>query len=176
MDFDVVTSQHGSFTGTISVDNNARIDGGFDGNINAGNAVVIGVNGSVKGEVRAYNVIIAGKFEGTLVCDGKLVIEKTGSVSGTINIAAVEVHEGGALEGTVVRIAKRAVAPDAKAAAVQNEAAGANNAVHAEVKAPEAVTSPAQKEAAPQRKSGFFSKLSMASLSLFALVGCIYFF
>lgn len=175
MEFDVVTSQHGSFNGTITVDNNARINGGFEGNINAGDTVVIGINGLVKGEVRAYNVIVAGKFEGTLVCDGKLLIEKTGSVAGTINIASIEVQEGGVLAGTIVRIAKRAVAPKAEDAAQKQETAKADTSAHVETKEVKPVATPVKSEA-PQRKSGFFGKLSMASLSLFALVGCIYLF
>lgn len=175
MNFDVVTSQHGSFNGTISVDNNARIDGGFEGIINAGDTVVVGINGTVKGEIHAYNVIVAGKVEGTLVCDGKLLIEKTGDVTGNISIAGVEVQEGGCLSGVIVRIAKRAVAPVAQNAAQQEATATADASAHVEVSAPKAAAQAVEK-AEPAPKKGLFARLSMACLTVFAMCGCIYFF
>src|SRR6056300_1218189 len=52
--------------GTISSDNDIRVDGTINGKLICKSKVIIGITGNINGEVHCDSAVIEGKIEGTL--------------------------------------------------------------------------------------------------------------
>ena len=87
------------FNGTINGKGLIRIDGEAEGIINNQGDIVVGESGRVFVEMKARNITIAGKYEGTLEAEGKLELKRTGRASGTFKANALLVEEGAVLSG-----------------------------------------------------------------------------
>lgn len=86
--------------GDISSQGSIRIDGYVEGNLNIKGDLILGDTGKIKGEVKAENIIIAGKVEGRASAGTRFEITATGAITGDINAATLIVEEGGLLDGT----------------------------------------------------------------------------
>ncbi|HHV16867.1 MAG TPA: polymer-forming cytoskeletal protein [Gelria sp.] len=86
--------------GDISSQGSIRIDGYVEGNLNIKGDLILGDKGKIKGEVKAENIIIAGKIEGTATAGTRLEIAATGTIVGDINATTLIIEEGGLLDGT----------------------------------------------------------------------------
>ncbi len=89
------------FNGTIKGKGLIRIDGEAEGNINNQGDVVVGEGGRVSVEMKARNITIAGRYEGTLEAEGKLEIKRTGTAVGTFKVNALVIEEGAVLSGAM---------------------------------------------------------------------------
>jgi cytoskeletal protein CcmA (bactofilin family) len=78
---------------------NLRINGSFDGNLDARGNLTIGPSSTVKGDVSGDNVIVGGKFNGKLVAREMLTLLPNSVVEGDIFPARLNVAEGAVLEG-----------------------------------------------------------------------------
>ena len=74
-----------SVEGTISADNDIRIDGYLKGILNCKGKVIIGPKGNIDGEIKAQNAVIEGQFRGSLFIEDLLHIKETAQVEGEIN-------------------------------------------------------------------------------------------
>jgi cytoskeletal protein CcmA (bactofilin family) len=90
-----------SFKGTIRGKGLIRIDGDMDGDIITQGDVVIGESGRVGAELKARNVAVAGRFEGSLESEGKLEIRSTGIVIGSVKTNGLLVDDGAIFSGEV---------------------------------------------------------------------------
>jgi cytoskeletal protein CcmA (bactofilin family) len=57
----------------------------------------------VDANVEAENVSVAGKFQGDMVCNGRLNILSTGKVIGQIAYGRLSIESGGQLAGNLTR-------------------------------------------------------------------------
>ncbi|MFA9397564.1 MAG: polymer-forming cytoskeletal protein, partial [Clostridiaceae bacterium] len=89
-----------SMEGNISSDGNIRIDGTFKGDINTKKQVNIGENGHIIGNITAYNIVISGKVEGNIKCDGLLEILPSGKLHGDIEVINISIKEGAIFKGS----------------------------------------------------------------------------
>ncbi len=85
--------------GQIQSKGSLRVDGGIDGGIDVQGDLIIGATGILKGEVKAVNIILAGKLDGNLVASGKLEITSTGKIMGDVQCSVFTIEEGGILDG-----------------------------------------------------------------------------
>ena len=85
--------------GDINSQGSIRIDGQVEGNINIKGDLILGEKGKIKGEVKAGNIIIAGKLEGKATAGTRFEIAATGSITGDINATTLIIDEGGTLDG-----------------------------------------------------------------------------
>ena len=85
--------------GDINSQGSIRIDGQVEGNLNIKGDLILGEKGKIKGEVRAENIIIAGKLEGKAAAGTRFEIAATGSITGDINATTLIIDEGGTLDG-----------------------------------------------------------------------------
>lgn len=84
------------FTGPI----NLRINGSFEGNLEAKGILIIGENARVKAKtIKGENVTIAGKVEGNIECSQQLELSASAQVQGDIKVPVLIVREGAALNG-----------------------------------------------------------------------------
>lgn len=85
-------------TGDINTNGLIRIDGHWEGNINAG-SIVIGETSLVKGNLKAKNIVINGTVQGKLDATELIEIHDKGNVQGDIKTARLVVVEKGVLQG-----------------------------------------------------------------------------
>ena len=83
---------------TISIDGTARIDGSMDGTIKAGH-LIVGVSGTLKGEVVAETADIEGRAEQTLSVAKLLTVKASGLVQGTVVYGELQCDQGGRVIG-----------------------------------------------------------------------------
>ncbi|MDP7392617.1 MAG: polymer-forming cytoskeletal protein, partial [Alphaproteobacteria bacterium] len=70
-------------------------------------------SGYFKGKVDIAIAEIKGRFEGELIARERLIIRKTGQVTGTVAYAEIEIERGGKISGDV-KVAGTAAIEDTK--------------------------------------------------------------
>ncbi len=85
--------------GDIVSQGSIRIDGYVEGNLNIKGDLILGEKGKLKGEIKAQNIMIAGRLEGKANAGARLEIAATGAVVGDINAVTLIIDEGGLLDG-----------------------------------------------------------------------------
>ncbi|NWF97379.1 MAG: polymer-forming cytoskeletal protein [Nitrospirae bacterium] len=84
--------------GNIDTKGTLRIDGIFEGNINA-DWVILGEKASVKGDIESRGIVVGGKIEGNLRAKEIVEIKSKGQVLGDIHTTKLTVIEGGIFDG-----------------------------------------------------------------------------
>lgn len=85
--------------GSVNSDNNIRIDGAVEGDIEVLGNLIIGETGRVIATIKAQNVHISGAVKGEITATEKLEISPTGKVWGDITTAALQIEPGGIFRG-----------------------------------------------------------------------------
>ncbi len=83
-----------SFKGSLATEGNLFIEGNFDGQLEARSTIVIAEGATVKADVRATDVIIAGILNGTVDASNRFHAMPTAQVTGEINSAVLVVEQG----------------------------------------------------------------------------------
>jgi len=76
-----------------------RVDGTIQGSVESKAAVVVAESGAVTGNVRAVDVLVAGKIHGNVSCSGHLDILSTGMIEGDIEAKSLRIETGGSFSG-----------------------------------------------------------------------------
>ena len=84
--------------GELQSKGTVRIDGTFDGNIQA-DCVIVGESGFIRGDVVSRGTTVGGKVEGSIRCSESAEITFKGEVRGDIATPKLSVAEGGLFEG-----------------------------------------------------------------------------
>lgn len=87
--------------GSIESEGAFRLDGILEGNISSKTEVLISEKASVKGNVSASRVIVAGEVTGDVSSDDSIEIKKNGKVLGNISGNRLIVDEGASYKGRV---------------------------------------------------------------------------
>jgi cytoskeletal protein CcmA (bactofilin family) len=80
--------------GDIISESNIRIDGEVEGNITTSAKVVIGENGSLKGNLTCQEADIEGKIDGKLMVEGLLILRDRSNIQGDIYTNKLHIEEG----------------------------------------------------------------------------------
>ncbi|MBW2123162.1 MAG: polymer-forming cytoskeletal protein [Deltaproteobacteria bacterium] len=73
-----------SFEGKIRFEGMFRLDGKFDGEISAGDSLIIGETGEVNAQINVKNLIVNGKLTGSSTAASRVEIHPPGKVLGDI--------------------------------------------------------------------------------------------
>lgn len=95
-----VIAKNTSIIGDIKSDGDFRIDGLLEGNLKTNGRVIIGAEGSVKGNVESTNADIEGKFSGQLLVSNILTVKSTAHISGEVTIGKLSVEPGATFNAT----------------------------------------------------------------------------
>jgi cytoskeletal protein CcmA (bactofilin family) len=76
-----------------------RIEGEVIGDLRTSGEVVIGEKGSVRSEIQAKDVTIAGRMEGTVRVTGIVRITASGRLIGTVEAASLIIEKGAIFQG-----------------------------------------------------------------------------
>jgi cytoskeletal protein CcmA (bactofilin family) len=86
--------------GDLKAEGAFRIDGVVDGSVESVGPVIIGESGTVNGDVRGREVVVAGHVRGNVTASGHLDIVASGRIEGDIDASSVRIETGGVFRGT----------------------------------------------------------------------------
>lgn len=87
------------FEGTVRAESDVRASGQIVGTLNVEGKAMIAESGSVDGEIIATNADIAGRVQGEIVIEERLVLKSTAQVDGNIETDRLVVEEGAQFTG-----------------------------------------------------------------------------
>ena len=99
MMFNALTSGS-KIVGTITADNDFRIDGTIEGDLNCTGKVVIGEAGRIKGTITCQNAEILGLMDGKITCHQQLSLRASGKIQGDVVTKTLIVEPGAQFNGT----------------------------------------------------------------------------
>lgn len=85
--------------GTSRIAGMLRVDGAWDGSIEVGETLVVGKTGEVSGDIRAKNVIVCGRVQGTISASDSVELQKGCRLEGDIHTRTFVVEEGVFFQG-----------------------------------------------------------------------------
>ncbi|MCC6548835.1 MAG: polymer-forming cytoskeletal protein [Ignavibacteriaceae bacterium] len=85
--------------GDIVTKGSVRIDGKITGNITAEGSITVGLNGEVRGDIKALSIIIDGKVTGTIYSQERLHLESHADIEGDLFVSKLIVEEGARFVG-----------------------------------------------------------------------------
>ncbi|HQF10744.1 MAG TPA: polymer-forming cytoskeletal protein [Paludibacteraceae bacterium] len=85
--------------GTITAENDFRIDGEVEGEIFCNGKVVIGQKGYLKGSISCNNAEIIGTVEGEISVQDTLSLRQTAKVTGNVKIKVLIIEPGAIFNG-----------------------------------------------------------------------------
>ncbi len=86
--------------GDIKTKNPIRIDGKIKGNVHCLSDIIIGVKGSVDGNVFGRELIISGRVKGRVMAKERVNLEATARLEADIITPVLSIKEGAILRGT----------------------------------------------------------------------------
>ena len=86
--------------GTIITDDDIRIDGVVEGDLQCKGKVVIGQQGLLKGNIECQNAEILGKTQGKITCHDLLVLRQTSQIIGDVITQTLIVEAKAVFNGT----------------------------------------------------------------------------
>lgn len=96
---DTLIGQGTTIEGRVICQSSMRIDGKFQGEIEAVGNVVIGEHGIAESNIHAREVTIAGKVIGDVTTKGHLMIMSSGQLHGNYTGPSIVIHEGAVFNG-----------------------------------------------------------------------------
>lgn len=114
-EIDTVIGPGTKLEGKIEATGIVRVDGSFEGDIITQGDIIIGEKGSVQGQIKAKNMIVAGTSLAKIKCQGKLEIRSTGKVVGDVIINDIIIEEKAIFEGQCLMRSKEEKAPTKEA-------------------------------------------------------------
>lgn len=97
-DMEVIIGPDSGIKGEINSKGTVRIDGTFEGNINA-ECVIIGETGAMNGDVSAKGCILGGRIIGNIHASESVEIRPKGEIRGDIYATRLIMAEGARFDG-----------------------------------------------------------------------------
>lgn len=104
-------SEGTNFNGTINTENDIRIAGKTDGELNTKGKLIVTSTGVVEGNIHVMDADIAGKIEGELRVSNKLTLRQSAVIEGDIYTKTLIVEEGAEMVGACRMGAEASKAP-----------------------------------------------------------------
>lgn len=98
-----ITGQTARLEGKFDIADSLHVECEVGGELIVGGQLLIGEKGVVTADVRTFDAIIQGSYEGNLVATGTVEITSTGRVSGNIETDSLVIAKGGFFNGNVIK-------------------------------------------------------------------------
>lgn len=112
----LIIGQGITMSGEIENCDQLIVEGTVEATLNGAKLLDIAESGIFYGSVDIEEAIIAGRFEGDLTVDGRVTIQSTGTVKGTITYRELTVDAGANIEGKISSFASTSNKSDAATA------------------------------------------------------------
>lgn len=107
--------------GTVTSENDIRVDGTIKGKLICDAKVIIGPAGLVDGEIKCKNAVLEGKFQGKLEVTELLNIRESANVSGEVLTNKLIVQSGAAFNVNCTMGSKTAAKPSASTISLKKD-------------------------------------------------------
>ncbi len=91
---ETVLGEGAVFEGIVSCEGSMKVEGELKGDIKVANLIVVGLKGSVTGDISAGEIIVFGEINGK-IDTGTLEIKSTGQITGEVLIETLITEAGG---------------------------------------------------------------------------------
>lgn len=122
-------SEESRMKGSLNTQNDVRVSGVLEGQVDAGGKCIVTQTGKVEGDIKGNEADIAGTVEGEITISNKLILRKSAKVTGDINTKVIIIEEGASFDGAC-RMSSKPDNKEAKSSskmglkAAENSAAG----------------------------------------------------
>jgi cytoskeletal protein CcmA (bactofilin family) len=99
--------------GRLHIDGDLNLGGTVEGEVSATGNVDVGEAATVKASLTGRGVNISGRVEGKVTASDKLVVSRSGSLTGDVRVARLVIQDGAKFSGNV-SMGAPAVAPPAE--------------------------------------------------------------
>ncbi len=89
-----------SFNGKLKIEGGLRVDGEFEGTLEATGTVVVGKDGFLKGEVKTKDAVVGGKLTGSLTAQQKIELQTGAHVEGDLRCKGIVIEHDVYFDGT----------------------------------------------------------------------------
>lgn len=97
---DTLIGKNTSIDGNLKAEGTIRIDGKVYGDVTISGNLILGEQGSIKGNVKADSIHLSGIIEGNATSINQLYISSTGKLTGDMNVTNVIIDEGAFFQGS----------------------------------------------------------------------------
>lgn len=95
--------------GSVTAHEPLTIAGHVDGTIDvSGHKLTVMQAARITADIMAHTIIVAGTINGSIIADGRIVVEPTAAIDGAISAPSISVEEGAQLHGRCEIAGKRA--------------------------------------------------------------------
>lgn len=101
VEFSSQIGEHTTFTGNITGSEDILINGELVGDVDIRASVRVGGTGHIKGTIKAVNVVVEGRVEGTLKIEEKIELMSNANITANMECKQLEVSDGAFFEGKV---------------------------------------------------------------------------
>jgi cytoskeletal protein CcmA (bactofilin family) len=106
------------FKGDLTAEEDLLIQGKVEGSITHTQRLTVGVQGTVKADIRAQLIVVEGTVDGDLQADKAIFIKETAKVIGNLYAPVISILEGASFSGNIDMDGKKAASsakPEASA-------------------------------------------------------------
>jgi cytoskeletal protein CcmA (bactofilin family) len=108
---DLLIAEGVSVKGELRFINLLRIDGTFEGTIESGKKIIVGPKGQIKANLKLDEAFIAGKVEGDICVQERLILRGRAEVYGNITAPRLSVDEGVTIVGQLLVSSQKPATP-----------------------------------------------------------------
>lgn len=98
-ELNTIIGKGSKINGNLNVQNSLRIDGLVIGDVHSTDTIIVGKDGEVQGQMKAKQVLLAGKVQGNVLATERVYLESKAVIQGDIKAARLVVDEGAMLDG-----------------------------------------------------------------------------
>lgn len=96
---DTLIGRNTGIEGALTAEGTVRIEGKLKGDVTLSGNLIVGEEGSVKGNVKADSVILSGIIEGNVTVENHLHVTSTAKLIGDIDAKNIVIDEGAIFNG-----------------------------------------------------------------------------
>ena len=94
-----IIGESANIEGVLSATDSTRVDGNLKGKILSESSVIVGEHGTVKGDILAVEILVAGTVYGNLTAKERIELTNTGRVLGDLVTRTLVIDEGASFKG-----------------------------------------------------------------------------
>jgi cytoskeletal protein CcmA (bactofilin family) len=102
------------FKGDLSAEEDLLIQGRVEGSITHTQRLTVGVQGTVKANIRAHSIVVEGTVDGDLQAEKSVFLKDTAKVCGNVYAPSVSILEGACFTGNIDMDGRKAGQASAK--------------------------------------------------------------